>query len=542
MPVARGVKIGIVGAVFAGMVGVAGFGAYNIYTSLDGGGGGGSGPTSDTAARVNTAPPTAQEISTTADAFLAAWSAGDIPKAAALTDSVQTATAALTGYRTEGHIATVTATPGTATATGTNFSVTAVVGYDGMRRSWTYASALTVARNAKGDPAVKWAPSVLQPDLTEGDTIVTGRASVPDVEFLDRHDKVMTAASYPSLAGIFDKMATTYADKLTGGSPGIETYVEKADGSQGKTLYVLKKGVGRKLTTTLDATLQSAAEKAVAGKTQAGVTALDTDTGEIRAIANSPAGGFDYAMNAGVAPGSTFKIVTAAALLEHGMTRHTSAPCLNGKNYLNGRIYHNDSGVRDDPNADLDSDFAVSCNTGFITQAGRLGPDGLRATAAQFGLTQKWNVGTPCTDPAVPGGTGDQLTSQMIGQGSLQMSPLIMASVAATARDGSFHQPRIVAKSLLDGPVAKAEGLSSGVSSQLRQMMHGVLTHGTGVGVMSGSDAGAKTGSAEVDGQAATNGWFTAYSGHIAAAAMVQDAGHGNSSAGPIVAAVLRAG
>jgi hypothetical protein len=536
------VKIGIVGTVFAGMLGVAGFGAYNIYTSLDGGSGGGGSGTTDTAAQVNTAPPTAQEIARTGDAFLAAWSSGDVPKAAGLTDSVQTATAGMTGYRLDGHIGTVTATPGTPTATGMHFSVTAVVTYQGLRRTWSYASALTVARNAKGDPAVKWAPSVLEPDLTTGDTLVTGLAETPDVEFLDRNGTVMTAAGYPSLRGIFDKMSDTYGDKLTGGTPAVETYVKKADGTQGRTLFLMKKGVGRKLHTTLDASVQAAAEKAVAGKHQAGVTAIDTDTGEIRAIANSPAGGFDYAMNARVAPGSTFKIVTAAALLENGMTRSSSAPCVNGANYLNGRSYHNDSGVPDKPGADLDWDFAVSCNTGFITQAKHLGSTGLRDTAAQFGLTQTWNVGTPCTDPNVPGGTDDELTSEMIGQGHLQMSPLIMASVAATARDGSFHQPRIVAKSLLDGPVAKADGISSGVSSQLRKMMHGVISYGTGVGVMTGSDAGAKTGSAEVEGQAATNGWFTAFSGHLAAAAVVQDAGHGNSSAGPIVAAVLRAG
>ncbi len=550
MPVARGVKIGIVGAVFAGMVGVAGFGAYNIYTSLDGSGGGGSGGrsgASDTApaAAVNTSPPSAKEVADTASAFLTAWSAGDTAKAAALTDSVQTATTALDGYRTAARVGTVTATPGVpaaATPTKVPFTVNAVVTYQGVSRPWRYDSSLTVARAASGHPAVAWSASVLQPALADGDTLVTGPAATPDLEFLDRNDHVMTAAQYPSLAGIFAKMRTSYTDKLTGGTPGVDTYVHKADGSQGATLFVLKKGVGRKLHTTLDATVQAAAEQAVKGKPHAGVTALDTDSGEILAIANSPAAGFDYAMNSSVAPGSTFKIVTAAALLHSGMTRTSPAPCVNGTGMPDHRAYHNDSGVPDKKSADLDWDFAVSCNTGFITQAGRLGSSGLRDTAADFGLTQPWNVGTPCTDPDVPGGADDELTSEMIGQGQLRMSPLIMASVAATARDGSFHQPRIVAKSLLSGPVATAPGVSPGVSSQLRKMMHSVIGYGTGVGVLSGADAGAKTGSAEVDGQAATNGWFTAFRGHVAAAAIVVDAGHGNSSAGPIVASVLRAG
>ena len=73
-------------------------------------------------------------------------------------------------------------------------------------------------------------------------------------------------------------------------------------------------------------------------------------------------------------------------------------------------------------------------------------------------------------------------------------------------------------------------------------MMRGAITSGT-AGAMSGfgPDSGAKTGSAEIDGQDTTNGWFAAYAGHVAAAAVVHDAGHGNTTAGPMVAAVLRA-
>jgi cell division protein FtsI/penicillin-binding protein 2 len=58
---------------------------------------------------------------------------------------------------------------------------------------------------------------------------------------------------------------------------------------------------------------------------------------------------------------------------------------------------------------------------------------------------------------------------------------------------------------------------------------------------LSGS-VGAKTGSAEVDGQAKSNSWFTGYRNDVAAAAMTQEGGHGGDAAGPIVAAVLRAG
>ncbi len=67
--------------------------------------------------------------------------------------------------------------------------------------------------------------------------------------------------------------------------------------------------------------------------------------------------------------------------------------------------------------------------------------------------------------------------------------------------------------------------------------------YGTAAQAMSGlgPDYGAKTGSAEVDGQKKPNGWFTAWKGDLAAAGVVQQGGHGGDTAGPIVAALLKA-
>ena len=542
----RGVKIGIIGTVFAGMLGVAGFGAYNVYTALGDSGGGGNSNAADSSSPTARQPPSAKEVSETATDFLTAWAGGDITRAAGLTDSVQTATDALRGFASDGHITKVEITPGTPSATSMPYTVVAHIGYQGKDSVLQYGSSLTVGRDAKGDPAVTWAPSVLYPGLADGDTIVTGQAKAPDLDIVDRKDRTMTAQQYPSLARIFDDFATKYGDRLSGGTPSIKTYVQKADGSEGKTLTTLQKGKGKRLETTLDSKLQAAAEKAVAGKDKAGVVALDTRTGGILAVAYAPTAGWDNALQGSAAPGSTFKVVTAAALLEGGLTPNSTAPCLNGKNYKYGRIYHNDSGVSDKAGATLRWDFAVSCNTGFILQAGHLPDGGLRHTAEQFGLTQAWNVGTPTPDnqPSMPTpGSQDELTSEMIGQGQLLMSPLVMASVAATASTGTFHQPLIVDRSLVQGHIASSRSLPSGVSSNLRAMMHDTIAYGTASGVMRGfgSGAGAKTGSAEVDGAPTTNGWFTAYDGHVAAAALVQGGGHGNTSAGPIVAAVLGA-
>ena len=75
-------------------------------------------------------------------------------------------------------------------------------------------------------------------------------------------------------------------------------------------------------------------------------------------------------------------------------------------------------------------------------------------------------------------------------------------------------------------------------------MMNRTAVSGTAakaMGDVGGGSIGAKTGSAEVDGQETSNSWFTGFRDDIAAAAMAQEGGQGGDVAGPIVAAVLRA-
>ena len=124
------------------------------------------------------------------------------------------------------------------------------------------------------------------------------------------------------------------------------------------------------------------------------------------------------------------------------------------------------------------------------------------------------------------------------------MSPLNMASVTATAITGTFRQPYLVSPKLDDRELATAKGLPANTAAQLKQMMRLTATQGTAAQAMAGlsGDFGAKTGSAEVDGQAVSNSWFTGFRGDLAAAAMTEEGGHGGTAAGPIVAAVLRTG
>jgi cell division protein FtsI/penicillin-binding protein 2 len=125
------------------------------------------------------------------------------------------------------------------------------------------------------------------------------------------------------------------------------------------------------------------------------------------------------------------------------------------------------------------------------------------------------------------------------------MNPLNMASVVATAKTGTFHQPYLVSPDVDDRTLAKApRSLSSSTRAQLQSMLQYTAAAGTAAEAMAGlgSDSGAKTGSAEVDGQKKPNGWFTAWKGDLAAAGVVQQGGHGGEAAGPLVAAMLKAG
>jgi cell division protein FtsI/penicillin-binding protein 2 len=125
------------------------------------------------------------------------------------------------------------------------------------------------------------------------------------------------------------------------------------------------------------------------------------------------------------------------------------------------------------------------------------------------------------------------------------MNPLNMASVSATVKAGVFHQPYLVSPEVDGRRLATApRTLSADTLAQVRELMSYTASAGTATEAMAGigGDRGAKTGSAEVDGQKKPNGWFTAYSGDLAAAAVVQAGGHGGSTAGPIVASLLKAG
>lgn len=537
----------VIGGVIAVVVGGAGFGVYALY---------GGGATADAQSssvghkKVKTGPLSATEVRTTAERFLTAWQRGQVAQAAAATDDATTAASQLTGYTKDARIKDVTLTPGARKGDQLPFSVKATVSYDGVSKPLTYDSAVTVVRGARdGKPVVDWHASVVHPDLKDGDKLVTGESGTPPIKALDRAGAELTAAKYPSLGTVLDGLREKYGKKA-GGKAGVELRVVRgknstADKLSDKTLVELSKGTPGTVRTTLSPTLQAAAERQVSKKARSSVVVMRPSTGEILAVANANHG-FNTAFQGSLAPGSTMKVITSSLLIEkHLASADEPHPCPKTVKY-GGWTFHNDDDF-EIKGGTFKASFARSCNTAFISQAKELHDADLTRQAQQvFGLSMNnWAVGVPTFDGAVPVQSAAQMAASLIGQGGVRMNPLNMASVASTVRAGVFHQPYLVSPSVDHRTTATASRkMSASTLAQLRDLLKYTATYGTAAEAMSGlgPDYGAKTGSAEVDGQKKPNGWFTAYRGDLAAAGVVQAGGHGGDTAGPIVAALLKLG
>ncbi|MEU6253281.1 penicillin-binding transpeptidase domain-containing protein [Streptomyces sp. NPDC047043] len=547
----RKTKPAVVGGMIAVVVVGAGFGVYALT-----GGSAADDRTSTTSSsgdhkpKVKTGPLSAKEVRSASTTFLTSWQTGKVTQAAAVTSDSTAATALLTGYTKDAHIKDVTLTAGTRTGDKVPFSVKGTVSYKGTSKPLAYESSLTVVRNKEtGKPQVDWHSSVVHPDLKDGDTLVTGESGTPPVKAYDRDGGELTTAKYASLGPVLDGLREKYG-KTAGGKAGIELQVVRGKDSQkaklsDKTLLTMSKGTPGKVKTTLSPTFQAAAERQVAAKARSSVVVIRPSTGEILAVANNSRS-FNVAFQGSLAPGSTMKVVTSTMLFEKGLVKpDESHPC--PKTYkLAGWTFHNDDDS-EIKQGTFKLAFGASCNNAFINFAPKLSNSDLTKEAQQvYGLgLNNWAIGVPTFDGAIPVQSGAQMGASLIGQGGVRMNPLNMASVSATVESGVFRQPYLVSPDVDHRTLAKASRtMSAQTQGWLKEVMRYTAGYGTASKAMSGvyGDVGAKTGSAEVDGQKKPNGWFTAYRGDLAAAGVVQAGGHGGDTAGPIVAALLKMG
>jgi cell division protein FtsI/penicillin-binding protein 2 len=325
-------------------------------------------------------------------------------------------------------------------------------------------------------------------------------------------------------------------ERRLAGAPTRKVVVRLEDGTQDRTLRAKGGTPGRALRTTLDRDVQAAAEAALGTRAApAAFVALQPSTGDVLAVANRPtSSSFDRALAGRYAPGSTFKVVSTAALLRDGLRVNAPVACPKTIN-VGGRSFKNFEGEAGGA-VPFAQDFAISCNTAFVSLSGRLPADALQRSARDFGLGRKAKLPLRVAPSQVPPGVDRvERAAAMIGQARIAASPLQMAGVAATVAGGRWRAPRLVASDQhTSGPPVSGDVLAT-----LRSLMRRVVTSGTGTAVagVPGEVIG-KTGTAEFGSgnPPPTHAWFIAARGDLAIAVLVERGRSGGSVAAPIAA------
>ncbi|WP_050668212.1 penicillin-binding transpeptidase domain-containing protein [Luteipulveratus halotolerans] len=300
---------------------------------------------------------------------------------------------------------------------------------------------------------------------------------------------------------------------------------------------------GQSLQTTLDPKVQSAAEAALAktGTTPSALVAIDVKTGDVLAVANSPANGINRALTGRYQPGSTLKISSTYALLTRGFNPSTKVPCPGSITVDGRRIGNFEQETLPDPT--FYEDFAHSCNTAFVKATAGLPANALHDAASALGVGQDWSgtLGVKAFTGSVPvtNGRTDQAAASF-GQARTLASPLSVAVMSASVARGSYIPPALVTG---QGGDRTPKPLNSGAVSQLHTMMRQVVTDGSGT-VMQGTPGGdvyAKTGTAEFDenGKPLVRAWLTGWQGDVAFAVLVEQVQMGETG-GTVAAPVAK--
>lgn len=355
-------------------------------------------------------------------------------------------------------------------------------------------------------------------------------------------------------------------------------------------LFAGEQQQGAAVETTLSAELQQVAAEQL-GDQRGAVVALDPQTGEVLAMVTSPR--YDpetlashststvneaYAellaredgplVNRAIAgdtypPGSTFKLLVAAAALEGGYTPDTElyAPqelALPGTTRTIGN--YGDVECAGDDYMPLADAMRISCNTAFADLGMALGWGVLERKAHDFGWDEPLEIPLPVTASGLPESPNESQTAMSaIGQYDVRSTPLQIAMVsAAIANDGVLMKPYLVdtvrASDLTvvssTEPEEYRESMTAQDAEDLTRMMVGVVADGTGRSArIDGVEVAGKTGTAETGRDTPPHAWFTGFAPAddpvIAIAVIVEEGGTtgsgatGGSVAGPIARAIM---
>lgn len=407
---------------------------------------------------------------------------------------------------------------------------------------------ITQARYQKLRPVIYPLPGTVFQTQTQRTAITPGLAAgiVGAIGPVTAQQLSQLGAPYDSSSVVGQTGLEGVEERQLAGAVGASVIVVSPHGATVATVASIPQRPGTPVTTTIDPAVQRAAEAALASDTRLGsrtaaLVAVNATSGAILAAADVNSTGFDVALDGAYPPGSTFKVITSAALLSHGLTPRSAASCPPSAT-VDGEVFHNAEG--DAPVRDMLHAFAESCNTAFIGLATRhLTPSDMTRTARMFRLGIAPRMGLAAYAGSVPAPADEaDLAATSIGQGRVLVSPLDMAMVAAAADTGVARAPRLVVGAPDDS--APASPLPASVASGLRTMMAQVVASGTAAGQGLPAGTYAKTGTAQYGSRAPLmiDAWLIGFRGDVAFAVLVSNApGNGGPTDGPIAARFLTA-
>ena len=440
---------------------------------------------------------------------------------------------------------------------------------------------LSVKKDEDGTAGVAWRPEQAFPGLRPGERLERETTMPPRAAIQARDGTVIAHGEArlsdlgplaSEVAGRLGPAPPERAEELAArgvpaGTPvgltGLErTFDERLAGKPGGTLRAGRRvlarsepAAGSAVRSTIDPTVQEAAVTALAGRF-GGIAVMRPADGEVLALAG-------VAYSAPQPPGSTFKIVTLAGLLDAGVVKRSAKFPVETKTSLEGVELENANGEA--CGGSLRASFAESCNSVFAPLGAKLGAERLVSTAEKFGFNEQ---------PGLPGAArstipaaddiGDDLAigSTAIGQGKVLATPLLMADVASAIGQGG-RRPK---PTLLKGAGGVAGRATTPETARfIARAMRSVVTDGTGVGAaVPGVKVAGKTGTAELrstvsedpmpgepvqppspEDLADTDAWFTAFAPlrdpQVAVAVLLVGQGAGGATAAPAAKTVIEA-
>lgn len=412
-----------------------------------------------------------------------------------------------------------------------------------------------------GTPLAQGPPGKRGSPLGEAARHVAGRLGQPEPD----QAPALARAGFPAGAQIgVSGLEKAFNERLAGRAGGRllavpEGSAGNAEAPGARVLASTRPRRAASVRTTIDPELQQVAVASLAGRF-GGIAVLDARDGSVRALAG-------VAYSAPQPPGSTFKIVTAAAALESKTAKpETVFPVERAAN-VGGRSIEN---AHDEAcGGSLLQSFARSCNSVFAPLGVRIGSGPLIETAERFGFNaepQLFNKrATAAVRPArstIPEEIASELDLGVtaIGQGRVLATPLQLASVAQTVATGGIRHPTPIVSERELAPAAEpVRAISARTAGQLRTMMVATVASGTGIrAALSGVQIAGKTGTAELGPKARegaiegeieeleTDAWFAAFAParrpRIALAVMfIKANGDGGEIAAPVARQLIAA-